>query len=115
MGPIVGGGAIHAQTDVDPCRAVGLDRRDAGSESHVRGGTVCHPAVMVGQDVDLVVLDPHRVREPYILPHPLYFLHIPDRTLPECLETELYFVFGLGEMGMEMHAVLARQLCRLLH
>ena len=74
-----------------------------------------HPAVMLGQDLDLVVLDPHRVREPHILPHPLHVLHIPDRTLPELLETELDFVFGLGEMGMEMHTVMARQLGGLLH
>src|SRR5437868_6686272 len=57
----------------------------------------------------------HRVREPHILPHPLHVLHIPDRTLPELLETELDFVFGLGEMGMEMHTVMARQLGGLLH
>src|SRR5262245_49940264 len=115
MGPIVGGGAIHAQTNVDPCRTVGLDRCDPGSEAHVRGGTMGHPAVMLCQDLDLVVLDPHRVREPHILPHPLHVLHIPDRTLPEFLETELDFVFGLGEMGMEMHTVMARQLSGLLH
>src|SRR5207237_5368514 len=47
--------------------------------------------------------------------HPLHVLHIPDRTLPELLETELDFVFGLGEMGMEMHTVMARQLGGLLH
>src|SRR5262249_20114172 len=108
MGPIVGGGAIHAQTDVDSGCAVGLDRRDAGSESHVRGGAVGHTAVMFGQDVDLCVMDPYRVREPHILPHPIHCLHIPDRTLSDLAETELYFVFGLGEMGMEMHAVMAR-------
>src|SRR5262249_1188925 len=100
MGAIIGGGAIHAQTNVDPCRTVGLDRRDAGSEAHVRGGTVSHPAVMVGQDVDLVLTDPHRVREPHILPHPLHVLHIPNRTMAELVETELDFVFGLGEMGI---------------
>src|SRR5262249_23632310 len=108
MGPIIGGGAIHAQTDVDPGRAVGLDGRDAGSESHVRGGTVSHTAVMVGQDLDLFLTDPYRVREPHILPHPLHVLHIPDRTMAELVETELGFVLGLGEMRMEMHAVMAR-------
>jgi len=53
-------------------------------------------------------MDPHRVREPHILPHPIHFVHIPDRTLPDLAETELYFVFSLGEMGMEMHAIMAR-------
>src|SRR5262249_16658921 len=115
MGPIVGGGAIHAQTDVDSGRAVGLDRRDAGSESHVRGGTVCHPTVMFGQDVDLFLTDPDRVREPHILPYPLHFLHIPDRTMAELLETELFFIFSLGEIPMEMHTVLSRQFRALLH
>src|SRR5215471_13433167 len=108
MGPIVGGGAIHAQTDVDSGRAVGLDRRDAGSKSHVRGGTVCHTAVMFGQDLDLFLTDPYRVREPHILPHPIHFLHMPDRTMAELLETELFFVLGLGEMCMEMHTVMTR-------
>ena len=76
---------------------------------------MCHTAVMVCQDLDLCVMDPHRVREPHILPHPIHCLHIPDRTISKLLETELFFVFGLCEMGMEMHAVMARQLGGLLH
>jgi hypothetical protein len=65
---------------------------------------------MLCHDVDLFVIDPHGVREPHILPHPLHCLHITDRTLPKFLETELFFVLGLCEMGMKMHAIMARQL-----
>ena len=70
---------------------------------------------MFCKDLDFFVIDPHRVREPHIIPHPSHFLHITDRTMPELLETELFFVFGLCEMGMETNAVMARQLCGLLH
>ena len=35
--------------------------------------------------------------------------------MAELLETELFFVFGLSEMRMEMHAVFARQFGGLLH
>ncbi len=59
-----------------------------------------HTAFMFCKDLDLFVIDPYRVREPYVVPHPIYFLHIGDRAMTEFLQTELFLVFGLCEVSM---------------
>src|SRR6266540_6754938 len=109
MRPVVGSGAVHAQTDVYAGRAVFLDWSDAGSEPHIRSGTVRHTAVMFCKNLDLFVIDPDRVREPNVSAHPIYFLHIPNGTMPEALQAELLFVFGLCQVGVQMHTVFTRQ------
>ncbi len=96
MRAIVGGGAVHAETDVDARGAVFLDRGDAGSESHIRGRTVRHAAVVLRKDLDLLVVDPDRVRKPDVIPHPIDFLHVPNGAMTEFLQAELLFIFSFS-------------------
>ncbi len=49
------------------------------------------------------------------LAHPVHFLHVPDGTMPEFLQAELFLVFGLGQMSMQMDAIFTRQFGGLLH
>ena len=74
-----------------------------------------HAAVVLCKDRDLLLVDPDRVRKPDVAPHPVHFLHVPDGTMPESLQTELFFIFGLGEMSVQMNAVFTRQFGGLLH
>jgi len=46
---------------------------------------------------------------------PADFTHIGHRTMPEPLQAELLLIFGLGEMCMQAHSVLARQICGFTH
>ena len=74
-----------------------------------------HTAVMFGKDFNLFVIDPNCMREPDIITDPVHFLHITNGTMTEHLHAELFFVFGFGEMRMEMHAILSRQFRGLFH
>ena len=74
-----------------------------------------HAAVVFGKDLDLFVVDPDRVRKPDVIADPIHFLHVPDGTMTEPLQAELFLVFGLGEMSVQMHAVFTRQFGGLFH
>ena len=74
-----------------------------------------HPTVVPGKDFDLFIVDPDRVRKPNIVAHPIDFLHISDRTMPKFLQAELFFVFGLGKMRVEMDSIFTRKFGGLLH
>src|ERR1051325_3865985 len=106
MRAVVGGGAVHAETNVDTSLSILLNRRDARGESHIGGGTVCHATVVFRKDFYFFVINPHRVREPDVVADPTHFLHVPNGTMSEHLHTELFFVFGLGKMSVQMYAIL---------
>jgi len=53
--------------------------------------------------------------KPHIRTDPPHFLHVSYRTMAEFLQAELFLVLGLSQVGMQMDAILARQLGRLLH
>ena len=115
MRPVVGSGAVHAQTDVHARAAIFLDRRDPRRQPHIRRGTVRHAAVVLCKDPDLLIVDPDRVGEPDIVPHPAHFLHVPDGTVPEALQAELLFIFCFCQVRVEMDTIFPRQSGRLLH
>ena len=78
-------------------------------------GQCATPQLCFAKTLISSVVDPDRVREPDILAHPVHFLHVPDRAMPELLQAELFLVFGLGQMGVQVNAIFTRQLGGLLH
>jgi hypothetical protein len=52
------------------------------------------------KDLDLLRVDPDRVREPNVRADPTDFLHIPNGTVTEALQAELFLIFGLCQVSM---------------
>ena len=63
-------------------------------------------------NLNLFIVDPHRVRKPDVAADPVYFLHVLNGAMTKHLHTELFFVFGFGKMCMQMNAILARALAK---
>ena len=61
---------------------------------------MCHTAVVFGKSLNLFVIDPDCMCEPYVFTDPINFLHISDRTMPKFFEAELFLIFRLGQMRM---------------
>lgn len=53
--------------------------------------------------------------EPHVAADPVHFLHVPDGAMTELLQAELFLIFGLGEMRVQVHAVFAREFGGLSH
>ncbi len=57
----------------------------------------------------------HGMGQPNVITEPPEVGGVLDRAFPELLHREALFVGGLGKMGMEPHAALARQRSRVAH
>ena len=60
-----------------------------------------HAAVVFGENFYLFIVDPHRRAQTNVTADPVHCLHVPDRTVAESLHTELFLVFGFGEMRVK--------------
>ena len=78
-------------------------------------GAVGHAAAGVGKDLHFGRVGMHGVRKPDILADPIQRLHVSHRAVAELLHAEDFLVLGLGQVGVQVDAVLARQHGALAH
>ncbi len=58
-----------------------------------------------GKASDLVLVHMHRMGEPDVVAEPAELVHIGDRPLAEALQRVALLVDGLGQMGVQAHAM----------
>ncbi len=101
VGRVVAGRAIHAEADLDAGGHVFLDRRNAGTKTHVGARTMGRAAAGGGEFLDLVVIDVDRVREPDIVPQPSERFHPIHRTQLKVLERVAFLIQGFTKVGVK--------------
>jgi len=76
---------------------------------------VSHAATMVGVKIHFGFVHPDRMGKPNVIPNPVDRLHVSHWLVSEFRKAEVVFVFGLGQMGVEVDAIFTCHGCRLTH
>src|ERR1700738_70790 len=64
---VIAGRSVDPETDLHASSQIFLDRRDAGSETHIRARTMRRTAAGLGELFNLIIIDMDRMREPHIV------------------------------------------------
>ncbi len=112
---VVRGRPVDAEAEADACLPVGAYRSDARGEAHVGAGAVGGAGARRSHPLDARPVDMHGVGEPDVRSRPSDTLRVGERRPAERLETEVFLVDRLGEMGMQLDSVGPGELGRLLH
>ena len=106
-GTVVGGGAVHAETDRNAELQHFRNACDTGGELHVGNGAVTHAGARLGEHAQLFIVEVDAVGVPDVAAGPAETLHILERTNALAREHEVFLILRLTQVGVQAHAVLA--------
>jgi hypothetical protein len=104
---IIAGRSVHPKANFHPGRQVFFDRRDTGTEPHIRTRAMGHSTSGLGELFDFLIIHMDCVREPHVLTEPAVGLHPIHWAELVPLESIPLLVARLAKMGVEFDFVLA--------
>ena len=107
---VAAGGPVGADADIELALQHGPDRGDAVAEQHVAAGIVRHRCAVVGEALDVVVVEPDAVRGDEVGPEQAEVLQVRGRRLAVFLEADDHLRLGFLHVGVQADAEFARQL-----